>query len=515
MRLTRIFPPHIRGLLGIAVTTWAAPEPAEPAAGLSLAQAIEITLAQQPGVEIARLDVTAAEGQVQQAAGQFDWVVGGSFSDEVSRRPTGVLAPLPTEQREDIATLQLGAAKQLRNGVVVSPSVGILDTKDSLTTSGATSRSNLGVTVTVPLLRGFGAASTGAYERAAKIQLEAQQHLTRATLEQLVYTTTVAYWNCLAARQDRDILADSARRADDIFQFVNVLAEGGEIDAATQRQAQALLSARQGHAVEGELSYFQSRQNLAVALGYNPAQQAEAPAVNGTFPPAVDPVAIAPARNQKFVHEALQRRGDYLAAELSVTAEETMLERARRDLRPQVDLEVTVGYSGYDNRDSALRPLRSLGGDLTGPNALGVLSIEWPVANNLAKGALVSQRALTEQARLRAIRSANLTSSAVLNSLETLRSSIEQYHLITASVQTYAEAVEQTNIKMKAGEADFTEIIDVEDRYADARRARIDTLRRYAIALARLRLDTGSLSSLSDDRAVFNVDDILTVPFAP
>jgi outer membrane protein TolC len=240
-----------------------------------------------------------------------------------------------------------------------------------------------------------------------------------------------------------------------------------------------------------------------------------APLVEGEFPGTVDPTLISRTMGHKFVHEALQRRGDHLAAGLSANAEEALLLRARRDLKPRVDLEMSVGYAGYDDRRSNLRPLRSLGGDLSGPSAIGALSFEWPMPNNSARGELLSQRAETEQARLSAIRSANLVSSGVLNSLEALRRAIEQFQFSDQAVQLYEETVVQTNNKMKAGEAPFTELIDVEDRYAEARRARIDTMRRYTIALAQLRLNTGSLSSLADDRAVFQIEDFITVPFAP
>lgn len=502
-------------LIGMPFLPLVATESSPPPTAISLAEAIEITLAQQPGVEISRLEVVSSEGELQQARGQFDWVLGGEFSDEVSQTPTGTAAPFPTEQRQDIAIVGVGAAKQLRNGVIVSPQVSVVDIKDSLSSPIPASRSDVRVTVTVPLLRGRGVESTGAIEKAAEIQVEAQQHLARAQLEQFVYQTAVAYWNCLAAQHDRDILADSAARASSILHYVDVLAKGGELDSSTQGQALALVAARQANSAEGERVYYQSRIALALAMGFSPEQMASAPLVGGDFPSTVDPAFISTTMGHKFVHEALQRRGDHLAAGLSVNAEEALLLRVRRDLKPRVDLELSVGYAGYDDRRSNLRPLRSLGGDLSGPSAMGALSFEWPMPNNLARGELVTQRAETEQARLSAIRSANIVSSGVLTSLETLRRAIEQSQFTNRAVQVYQKTVTQTNDKMKAGEAVVTELIDVEDRYAEARRVHIDTMRRYSIALAQLRLNTGSLSSLSDDRAVFQIEDFITVPFTP
>lgn len=516
MTFLRALRPGIPSLaLAVLALPAAAPAETAPAAGLSLAAAIQATLAQQPGVEITRQQVLQREGDLQSARGQFDWVAGSFFSQEVIHTPTGSPAPLPAEKRQEISVYGAGVARQLRNGITVSPQVRVVDAKDSLSSPNPVSQSSLSLTITVPLLRGLGTKVTGAQETAARAAVEAQTQLARYQLEQLVYQTAEAYWNCLAARRYRDILLDNARRAERILAMVEILARGGEIDSAQRDQARALVASRQALSEDGELTYFQARQALGLAMGLKPAELAAMPAVEGEFPATVSVEAVRPALNEKYVSEALGRRGDFLAAGLAQEAQQALLRQAQGNLKPRLDFQLRVGYAGDDRGPDRLRPLHSLGGDLAGVNALGSLSLEWPMANNVARGAFTSQRARTEQARLTITQAENGIASGVLVALETLRRTLVQYELSTQAVETYRKSVAQTNEKLNGGEASLNELIDVEDRYGEARRGQIETLRQYAVTLARLRLATGTLSAGTGASAVFETAALTTVPFAP
>ena len=501
-------------VVAVLVATAAAAETPLPAA-VSLSDAIQTTLAQQPGVEISRQQVLQRQGNLQSAGGRFDWVVGSFFSQEVARTPTGAAFPLPGVQRQDISVYGLGAGKQLRNGISLSPQISVVDAKDSLSSPNPISQSNLSLTITVPLLRGLGNKVAGAEENAARAAADAQQQLSRYQLEQLVFQTTQAYWNCLAAQRNRDLLIDSAKRAERILEVVEIMARGGELDSAQRNQARALVSSRRALSEEGELTYFESCQALALAMGLGGARLATAPDVAGEFPTTVALEQVRPAVNEKYISEALNRRGDYLAVNLAADAQQMLLDQTKGNLKPRLDFKLKVGFAGDDRRADRLRPAYALSNDLAGVNALGSFSLEWPVGNNVARGALVTQRSRVDEARLNITQAANGITTSVLIALETLRKTLAQYALSTKAVESYRQTVTQTNEKMNAGEASLTELIDVEDRYAEARRGQIATLRTYAITLAQLRLLTGTLSTSTGQNAVFEVSTLTSVPFSP
>jgi outer membrane protein len=491
------------------------PASATPSATVTLAEAVQATLAQQPGVEISRQQVLVRQGELQSAGGRFDWVVGSFYSQEVARTATGAPFPLPDEKRQDISIYGIGAAKQMRNGISISPQATVVDAKDSISSPAPVSQSNLSLTITVPLLRGLGSKVANAEEKAARAAAEAQQQFARYQLEQLVFETAEAYWNCLAARRNHELLLDSARRAERILESVETLARGGELDSAQRNQARALVSSRRALSEEGDLTYFQSRQALALAMGLTGPQLASAPDVAGEFPVAIAPEQVRTSVDQKYISEALDRRGDYLAAALAIDAQQALLDEAKGNLKPRLDFQLRVGYAGDDRRADHYRPIYSLSNDLAGVNALGSLNLQWPVRNGVARGAFTSQRARTDETRLNLTQAANGITVSVLIALETLRKTLTQYQLGAKAAEGYRQTVLQTNEKMNAGEASLNELIDVEDRYADARRAQIGTLRTYAITLARLRLLTGTLSTPANQSAVFETNTLTSVPFAP
>lgn len=488
-----------------------------PAEIIGLNSAIEATLARQPGVQITREQVDQRKGDLQSTTGQFDWTLGSFYSRELDRNPTGAPSPLPGVRREETSIYSVGVSKQFRSGVIVTPQVTVVDFEDSLAAApgGPASRSSLDLKIAVPLLRGLGVRNTGAQEIAAGLAVDAQENIARFQLEQLVFQTTASYWNCLAARRDFDILADAAKRAEQILSSVETLASGGELDRATRDQARALVASKQAERENGALTYYQARQSLGLSIGYRHDQLILPPEVSGESPAVIDLQSIRPAVGEKYVFEALARRGDYVAANLNVETEEALLHRAKNNLKPRLDMELTVGYAGYDARRDRFRPSYAVSNDLTGVNALGSLNFEWPMANNVARGQVVNQRARRNEAKLNAEQSANNVASRVLVALQTLRQSIAQYGYNATAVETYRAALAQTNEKLKAGEASITELIDVEERYAEALRAQNETIRRYAITLAELRLVTGTLSEQVDGRAVFEVRTLTQVPFTP
>ncbi|PTX91675.1 TolC family protein [Opitutus sp. ER46] len=499
---------------GLLAMTAPAAEPVAPAGGgLSLSEALAATLSKQLGVEVSRQQVTRQRGVLQSASGQFDWVFGSSFSKEIARTPTGTPPPYLAVKREDTNTYTVGLAKQFRAGLTVTPHLAVVDASDNVSTLAPVSYSQLALKFALPLLRGFGHRATTAQERAARSALGAQEQYARYQVEQLVYQTTASYWNCLAARRDLEILRDGTKRAEQIFATVELYAQGGEIDSGTLDQARALVASKRADEQQGELTYFEARQSLALAIGFGRTQLSTPPEVAGEFPAVIDVTSIPPALGEKYVAEALERRGDYRAAGLNLAAEQALLEQARSNVKPRFDLELTLGYTGYDRRTDRFRPAYAVSNDLTGVNVLSAVTLEWPLPNNVARGALLSQRAKVEQIRLESEQSANGIAANVLVALETLRTSIAQNAMSTAAVDTYRSALAQTGEKMRAGESSLTDVIDMEDRYASARRARNETQRKYAVTLAQLRLLTGTLSNTTQRDAVIEVQNLTQVPF--
>jgi outer membrane protein TolC len=491
------------------------------AADVSLAEAVQATLADQPGVQINRQQVEDKRGQLKTAGGLFDWMLDSTWSRQTSHAPTGLPPPGYAVDATDTDTYSLGFTKLLRNGISITPQVSVTDFTNHGTSAPTllsplmppASESDASVTITVPLLRGLGTRVVDANEIAAHYGLQSQENLTRFQVEQLVFQTVSAYWDCLAARRNLEILTDVEEHTAQVVKIVEMFAAGGELDRAALDQVHALAATKQTARQDGELEFFQSRQALALAMGCTAGQLADAPKAGGEYPEVLDAGVVGGLQGQKLVSEAMAHRGDYAALGFTVQAQQALFDRARNNLKPQLDLRLGAGYAGLDASDARLRPAYALTNNLAGANVFTSLNIAWPTSNNAARGALISQRAVLEQFRLNTVQLGETIASDVLTTIETLRKTAAQYGTATEAVDTYRRAVAQTTEKLKLGEATLTELSDLEDRNVAARQGQNGTLHDYAIALARLRLVTGTLLVKQGHQAIIDVHTLTEIPF--
>jgi len=520
--------------------------PAMAQATIGITEAVLQTLADNPGVHIEKQKLVQSQATLQTASGQFDWVGFSSVSRERQRLPLsdadiktqrdriseqqnqvdqlnqiiGVLnkppvsaglataspataSPLVDESETYRTTYSAGVTRQSRSGITVTPSVSARDTKNNTDTTVPANRSDANVQIVVPLLRGLGASATAAQEMAARNNLEVSRQLWRHNISRRIFQTAAAFWNCLAAQNNLAVMEDTNQRARQVYDLVELLIKGGELEPALRHQADGRLAGRQANLSDVRLALFRSRQALGINMGLSTGQLANAPAPEGDFPAAIDPSGINDAAVGQWIQQALQQRGDYLAAKGNIATETLLVGKARNDLKPRLDLDLRAGYAGIDQGHDGGRYGGSLSQDQRGPNAYAGLSLQWPFANNTARGELLRRQALVREAELTTAQLANAVASEVLVAAEAVRVALTEYQAAANAAMAYQKAVAHENRKLKGGDASLSDLIDMEDRYAQARLAEIEAVRKYAVALAELRLVTGTLVTADQDNINF------------
>ena len=493
---------------------------------LSISDAVMRTLSSHPGIKIQEERVEQKEGDLQSASGQFDWVGLASISKEEKRyhltqeqeeaaRISNLLGQrtISDSWRKETNQYLVGVRRPTRSGIVVQPSFSSLDINDPSADLAYENRSDMGVEILIPLLRGLGEESTGALEKAARTALTATEWESKHNISGQILETAAAYWSSLAALGIYMVLLDTGNRADELNSLVELLVKGGEVEPAALHQARGKLLQRKAEVKNAEQSYFESRQRLALAMGYSPQEMIHPPAPQGPFPPVVGPEALDKDREQKFVTHALNERADYLAAQNNISTQEILLRKAELDRKPRLDFDFSAGMTGLSERENTSRYWRSLYHDKAGPGAYAALTLEWPIENNTAVGEFIKRRSLLREARLTSSLLANTIASDVLVAAERVRSSAREYRLAGESVEAYRDAVRFEEKKVRAGESSLNALIDLEDRYYEVRLTQLQAHRRYALALAELRYSTGTLLT-EDARAFrFKPERLLTMPF--
>jgi outer membrane protein TolC len=228
-------------------------------------------------------------------------------------------------------------------------------------------------------------------------------------------------------------------------------------------------------------------------------------------PPPRDGLAAACASDLK--EPALRRRGDLLAAQHSCRAWKLLTEGARNARRPGLDATLGIGYIGRNADGSWDKAFSAFGQNTEGANARLALEFDYPLRNRAALGRF-RQAALERDLRL--IERDDLERRicyAIDIDIEELRARRKELVAFIDAEALYAKAFENEREKLQIGMTTPMDLLTAEEQLTVSALTRLDAERACAIAIARLRFDTGALLETSTDRNItVKQENLTTVP---
>ena len=363
-----------------------------------------------------------------------------------------------------------------------------------------------GVNAFVPLGRGLGAAATGAPERSALIQEQAArldaQH--QASLSAL--GTINAYWGLRAAQDNVEIAQRSVDLQGRVLQLTRQTIAAGNLPAVELARVQASEARSQSALRDTQVAFLQARVQLALAMGVAVgSDDASLPRARDPFPPPPDATSIDEARMTALVTEGLGQRQDVIAALRRAEAAQVLTRAAQLNLKPRVDLNGDVHFTGLDE-DVVTRAFKRW----VGPSYRLGFNVEKPFGNNIQEGLLVEAQAsgLSSQ-----ISSADLRRQVRLDVVRTGRSmveAIERVKLAQDSVNFYQQTVDAEIARFQIGEVTLIDTIQTESQQSEARRALVAAQQELAQLIAELRFETGTL--VPDASAPVTPQGLITIP---
>jgi outer membrane protein TolC len=489
-----------------------------PCAGVSaqqlhLADAVHLALIQNPDIKVQRTQVEAAFGQQQQAAGQFDWAVSSGLNYERTISPlTGSAvsggAYGSVDRTRVFATgYQAALSKQLRNGLIVGAGFDASGTQDA-TRSPAAPQQNLArlnVSLTVPLLQGHGQAVT-AVEDAAALTAQARRYDLLDSAAHALYNTLVAYWTYRARIELEKIAISSEERSRSLLESTQKLVDASEKPAADLVLLKADLADKVAAREAATLAHTEARQALGRLLGLDASAIAALPEPaealpGGAAPPQAKLPSLAVLRAQ-----ALARRPDVRALALLLDAAQRNVEGARDLLKPRLDLNMGLAYAKASEGEGRYRLFSEPGRYQSAPSVFATLSFAFPIANNQAKGLVRERSAALSQVAIQQSDLATGVATGVDFALQSLMSSASQLDVGRSGLALYEQAVRQEITKQRNGISTLIDVINTEARYISARIGFLQAQLGYATAIARLRLETGTLVPVSDTSDRFSLD---------
>jgi len=481
-----------------------APSAGESPRLLTLLESLESTLANEPHLQIQQQQVEISRALKQQATGQFDLTLAGSFSQAHTNSPLTQaeralvvaegFAPL-SGTAQNLSILNLGATKLYRTGVQISPVYQTTRTTDNLTTTQGANVSSIAFQIVVPLLRGRGRTAVGAQETSASVEVSAALLDLNQTISDLLAGTATNYWNAVAAARQLEVAWSSEKRGRTYVDNVQVLIQAERMPKSEINQATANLAKRAADRIAAEQNLVRAQQELAVAIGLDVAQMRH---INFSFEDFPQPdLQRLPVLNAEVIAEqvqqALSRRADYLATQRRVEESNVLLAAARNALKPQLNLNFNTGVSGLSEGTDPAQFLNSPYRSIQGLDATAGITYNYPVHNNVAIGQMRQAQAALTQAQLRSADVRRRASSAIITSLNAVHNSAMQLDKARESVRFFEAALEGEREKFSLEFASLVDVLTIEDRLTTAMTDQVSAELGYAVALTQLRSATGTI----------------------
>jgi outer membrane protein len=471
---------------------------------LTLAQAIGLTLRQHPLLHIQEEQVRSNRGALLRAQSQFDRLIQANASSSHTYRPlTEVERPLfgGASVNATLSSLDASATQQFRNGISISPTVSITRTTDNLGAESGLNQSHVAFQVNLPLLRGRGKSVVAAQETATSIEIEASVFDLNQTISDLLFATVTSYWTAIASRLTRDVYRDAEERARTFLGTVQALIEADKIPRSDLNQVLANLQDRASSRAGAEQQLLEATQQFARATGTPAEEIVQALEATDPLPEAL---AVPEKDTKAVIDQALTRRADYLAARQRVNEAQVLSKAARNQLKSQLDVQLSIGYSGLRE---GTRPDQFLISPLQGVHGIDVtggIHYQLPLQRRAAEGNILSADATVRQAELRGEDLARTIASAVVVALVGLRNASRQLTAARESVRQFNTALENERAKYRLGVGSLVDVLTVEDRLTGVMASQVQAELLYAIAIARLRQATGTV--VEPDKTAQNID---------
>jgi len=410
----------------------------------------------------------------------------------------------------DIGTANVGIAQGFSTGTQVSlafnnnhQSVNSLrDNYNPFTGS------SLGLTVTQPLLRGFGSSLNRRFIHIANNNQKITSLLFEQQLIATVYGVTRLYTDLVALYEDVKNKEESLASSQKLFTDTKAQVEEGTLARVEMTRANA--------------SVFSSRQDLINARGLLEEQEAILKTVltkTGNQDPEVQAARIIPTDSlgvpekeeirpiQDLLSEAMAHRPDLSQANLQIENSEIGLKGSRNAVLPEVDL---VGVAQNNGLAGTLNPLVP-GADASLSGGYGAtldqiftrkfptygigLQVTLPIRNRIAESDLARDEIQLRQSQVRLRQLQNQARLEVEDSLIAMRRAHSSYEAAVQARVLQEESLDAEQQKFSVGASTSFFVIQYESLVAQAKSTEVAAKSAYVKARAALQRSTGAILS--------------------
>jgi len=378
--------------------------------------------------------------------------------------------------------------------------------------------SSLGVSITQPLLRGFGIQLNRRFIRIAKNSEKISDYVFQQQVISTVSGVMRLYYDLVALNEDLRVKQETLVEAQRLLEDNQNKVDQGTLAPIEATRAQAQVAAAQQDEINSEGFVRQQELIMKNVLARN---WGEEPLVHDARIVPTDALTIEPlptASPTDLVSGALVSRPEYQAAKLQLTNTEINLTGTRNELRPELDLVGTVQNSGLaGGPNNALVPFPAnqyagLNGNYGSvlaqilerdyPTYSVGLNLTLPVRNRIAQSDVARDELQLRQTQVRLKQMENQIRVEVEDALIALQRSRASYEAAVQSRQLQEQSLEIEQEKFGVGLSTNFLVIQYQSFLAQARSAEVAALDAYAKAKVQFERVTGNI--LADHNVSFD-----------
>ncbi len=465
---------------------------------LTLADCIQLALVQNTDIQIAALEPLMADADILSAKGEFDpaaKLTGAYNYAEVSLSAQQIVFGGIESIRSHSTTLNAQLGGKLHTGTMWGI-VGTMDkSEDTFGQFIEEFNSQVALTLTQPLLRGFGLKYNRVRITAAKNNREMTEAQLRLTAMNTVGEVIKAYWDLVGAVEAVGVNRGSLDNAGRLLTVNETRREIGTAADIEVLSAKTGVATRQGDLISARSAVGTASDRLKQLMNMRDGEMFSRLLVVPVDRPNVgDAAEFDPAQYEASLEEsitlALKNRPELDIAAIQLENAELDEYRTQRDMMPQLDLNGSYGQGG---RDHKVRD--TLYGIRDGEDVVYTVGFEAtvPLGNRAARGQYERSRLQRRQAELQGERTktdimatVELAARAVLTNKTLVESNRQAVRLQEAEV-----AAEESRLRL--GVTTSWQVLQVQEQLTLAETALLQAQIAHEKALIDLQTAEGTL----------------------
>lgn len=465
--------------------------------GLTLNDAVARTLELDAQIAQAKWALEESHGALMTAQGAFDLTLATSAVREDAGGTSG-----SSTASETVTQYDVGFSQRLRAGIIATPQLSLQRSQlPSVEPSSAFNVADMGLVLTVPMLRGRGGGLVTASEKSARWAREASASALEHQRAVSVLLVAQAYWSYAAAIQRIAVLRASEERARKLLEQTRTLIAADEQPAADEIRVRANYASKRASRLAAEGALIEARGTLAETMGVSQE-------ILSTLPEPVTPLPdLSPdmelPTSSTASELALAHRRDLVAAQNQSAAAAAVLSGAQSESRPRFDLSLGLGYGGAATGS----PLDAFSAAQGVRTSVG-FSFGLPFQNRDAAGLALQDQARRRQAEIERTELARQISLDAATAADRLHAVAAQLSRAREATELSEQDVQNEEVRFRLGVSTLIDLLFSQDALTSAALGELDAQLSYATSLAQLRFETGTLFQGTGETAPVDINGL-------